>query len=117
MPEMFEFDRDPINRKFQNTRRLFIKQKIGVSAQSGMILMIGSKKLTNFRFLCRMFAHKVPESVGKVDPAFTSSRTHSSGWKAARSAIHKQAALHHNDYQITQVNLQLDEVAGECIHV
>ena len=73
-------------------------------------------------FACRAFAHKVSRSVGRVDPAFSSSGTQASRWKDARSvlskhqasAVHKQALLCLTDYQtITPINLQLDGVAAE----
>ena len=52
-------------------------------------------------FVCRCFAHRVIGSVGRIDAAFTSSRTQAKRWKNARSvlskhqssSIHKQAAL------------------------
>jgi len=74
-----------------------------------------------FCFVCRAFAHTVVGSVGRVDPAFTSSGTQTSHWKDTRkvlsrhqsSAIHKSAALYHKDFQtVMPINLQLDKVAA-----
>ena len=70
-------------------------------------------------FTCRVFALKVPRNVGRVDPAFTTSRTQAHRWKNARSAlfkhqnsaVHKQAGLLQLEYHsITPVNLQLDKL-------
>ena len=74
-----------------------------------------------FCFVCRVFAHKVIGSVGRVDPAFTTSGTQASRWKDARkilsrhqaSFVHKQAALCQKDFEtITPINLQLDKAAA-----
>ena len=74
-----------------------------------------------FCFVCRAFAHKVIGSVGRVDPAFTTSGTQASRWKDARkvlsrhqsSSVHKQAALCRKDFEtITPINHQLDRVAA-----
>ena len=75
-------------------------------------------------FVCRVFAHKVSGSVGRVDPVFSSSGIQASRWKDARSvlskhqesAVYKQAVLYLNDYQtVTPINLQLDEAAAENV--
>lgn len=76
-----------------------------------------------FCFVCRAFAHKrlLIGSVGRVDPAFTTSGTQASRWKDARkvlsrhqaSSIHKQAALCRKDFEtITPISLQLDKAAA-----
>ena len=75
-------------------------------------------------FACRAFAHNVSGSVGRVDPAFSSSGTQASRWKDARSvlskhqasAVHKQAVLYLSDYRtVTPINLQLDKAAAENV--
>ena len=90
-----------------------------------MIFMIGWSILQNlYCVACRVFACKVSGSVGRVDPAFTSSGTQASRWKDARSVlsghqgsvIHKQAVLCFSDYQTqTPISLQLDKVAAENV--
>ena len=73
-----------------------------------------------FCFVCRAFAHKVIGSVGRVDPAFTTSGTQASRWKDARkvlsrhqaSCVHEQAALCRKDFEtITPIHHQLDKAA------
>ena len=74
-----------------------------------------------FCFVCCAFAHKVIGSVGRIDPASTTSGTQGSRWKDARkvlskhqaSSVHKQAALCQKDFEtITPINLQLDKATA-----
>lgn len=55
------------------------------------------KTVKMFCFVCRVFAHKVIGSVGRVDPAFTTSGTQASRWKDARKVLSRhQASFVHN---------------------
>ena len=74
-----------------------------------------------FCFVCRVFAHKVIRSAGRVDPAFTTSGTQASRWKDARkvlsrhqaSAVHKQAVLCRKNFEtVTPISHQLDKAAA-----